>query len=299
MIEVATNAVKRVLRRTSLATVYRHLRQLRALRVEPHITPLGFRFAGNPAMEDGTFEPEETQLVRGLLAQSDAMINVGANIGYYCCLALAAGKHVVAFEPDELNVRQLLKNVRANGWTDRAEVYPIALSSEAGIVELYGAGTAASMIEGWAGIPRSDVRLVPASTLDLLLGTRLDGRNWLVVIDVEGAEQIVLEGARGLLNATPKPLWMVEIAVQEHQPAGRRVNPSLRDTFQLFWESGYDAFTADHHLRKISPHEVERAAQTGVSPFPTHNFLFVDATTPERLDLFAADRTQAVRSAAR
>ena len=247
------------------------------------MTPLGFRFGGNPAMESGTFEPAETALVRRLLMRSDVVINVGANIGYYCCLAISAGKQVIAFEPIELNVRQLLKNLRANSWSGRAEVYPIALSSEVGIVEIYGSGTAASMVAGWAGIPRSDVRLVPASTLDLLLGERLNGRQCLVIVDVEGAEQAVLEGGRRLLDAQPKPVWMVEIAVQEHQPAGRRVNPSLLSTFHLFWDAGYDAYTADEQPRKVTRDEVERAAQTGISPFAAHNFLFVDATIPEYL----------------
>jgi FkbM family methyltransferase len=283
MPEVSFPSMRQLLRRTSFAKVYRHFRETRALRLEPRMTPLGFRFGGNPAMESGTFEPEETELVRRLLSQADAVVNVGANIGYYCCLSIGAGKQVIAFEPVELNVRQLLKNLRANGWDGRAEVYPIALSSEVGVVELYGSGTAASMVAGWAGIPTSDVRLVPASTIDLVLGTRLHGRRCLVIVDVEGAEQAVLEGARGLLAANPKPVWMVEIAVQEHQPEGRRVNPSLLRTFQLFWAAGYDAFTADRQLRKITSAEVESAADTGVSPFPTHNFLFVDAAAPERL----------------
>jgi len=234
-------------------------------------------------MENGTFEPEETALVRQLLKEADTVVNVGANIGYYCCLAIAAGKDVIAFEPEELNVRQLLKNLRANGWGSRAEVYPIAVSADIGVVELFGSGTAASMVEGWANIPSSDVRLVPASTLDRVLGTRLRGRQCLVIIDVEGAEQSVLEGAPALLGMSPKPIWMVEIAVQEHQPAGRRVNPSLLRTFQEFWKAGYDAFTADGQLHPVTAAEVEQAASSGVSPFTTNNFLFVDSGAPERL----------------
>lgn len=271
-----------LLRRTFVATIYRHVRQMRALRREPQLTPFGFRFGGSEAMESGTFEPEETELVRRLLTQCDAVVNVGANIGYYCCLAASAGKHVVAFEPVELNVRQLLKNLRANNWDGSVEVFPIALSSGVGIVELYGSGTAASLVKGWAGIPASDVRLVPALTLDLVLGRRLDGRQCLMIIDVEGAEHGVLEGARALLASTPKPVWMVEIAVTEHQPAGRRINPSLRKTFQLFWDAGYAAFTADRESRRVLPDEVDRVVATGVSSFGTHNFLFVDSASTNR-----------------
>jgi FkbM family methyltransferase len=278
-----SNPLREFLRRTFLAKVYRNVRQVRALHLEPQMTPLGFRFGGNAAMESGTFEPEETALVRRLLQRSDVVVNVGANIGYYCCLAIRDGKDVIAFEPVELNVRQLLKNLRANGWDGRAEVYPMAMSSAVGVVDLYGSGTAASMVQGWAGIPQSDVRLVPAATLDIVLGSRVQGRRCLVIIDVEGAEQAVLEGAGALLSANPKPLWMVEIAVAEHQPDGRHVNPSLLKTFQLFWDSGYAAVTADRQLREVSPIEVQQAARTGVSPFSAHNFLFVDASTAGQL----------------
>jgi len=48
-------------------------------------TPCGFTLAGHPAMAAGSFEPEETRLVRELLSQVDVLVNVGANVGYYCC----------------------------------------------------------------------------------------------------------------------------------------------------------------------------------------------------------------------
>lgn len=280
MIQASIRHAKRFLKRFStLARIYRTVRDSRALRSDGTLTPQGFRFVGNPAMENGTFEPEETALVQRLLGKVDVLVNVGANIGYYCCLALQANRDVVAFEPIELNLRYLLKNLKFNGWHQRAEVFPLALGSGIGVVEIFGAGTGASTIPGWAGIPNSEVRLVPASTLDVVLGTRFVGRRCLIVVDIEGAERPMLEGAGILLRATPKPFWMVEISIDEHQPEGTPVNPNLAATFQLFWDNGYEAFTADRQCRAVTPEEVAHVAATAKNSFGTHNFLFLERGT--------------------
>ena len=93
---------------------FRYMRDSRQLLKEPKATPMGFRLIGNRVMEQGTFEPVETEIVKKLLGQADVFINVGANIGYYCCWALSYGKHTVAFEPIELNLRYLYKNMKGN-----------------------------------------------------------------------------------------------------------------------------------------------------------------------------------------
>ncbi len=237
-------------------------------------TPHGFWLSGNAAMEAGTFEPLETEFVRAALKDVDVLVNVGANIGYYCCLALAAGKQVIAFEPMPENLRMLMRNMRLNDWSDRIEIFPVAVGSRTGIIEIFGGGTGASLLPGWAGQAVDLVTHVPISTLDTLLGQRLDGQKCLILIDVEGAELSVLEGARQLLAGHPKPLWLVEVSVREHQPQGVSVNPHLAATFELFQSAGYQASTADSSGRKISLEEVRQVAATGDDLLRTHNFVF-------------------------
>ena len=136
--------------------------------------------------------------MQDLLKRVDVFINVGANIGYYCCWALKAGKHVVAFEPVEMNLRCLLRNVTANGWESNIEVFPLALTNACGIVRLYGANgggrTTGSLLKGWAGAAEKDVMFAPASTLDTVLGSRFAGRQCLVLADIEGAEKSISRG---------------------------------------------------------------------------------------------------------
>jgi FkbM family methyltransferase len=256
-----------------LATTYRSVRDhLLFSMEEPTTTPWGFRLAGNEAMANGSFEPAETELVRTILKGVDILVNVGANIGYYCCHALSMGKAVIAFEPIQGNLRYMFKNIKSNGWSG-VEIYPIVLSNSVDVLEIYGGGTGASVVKGWAGISESHVTLVPSSTMDVVLATRLRGKRALILVDIEGAEKWMLEGATIMLANDPKPIWLVEIVTTAHQPRSVGMNPNFADTFQLFFQNGYQAFTADNSARSITMEDVELAAR-GRLEFDSHNFLF-------------------------
>jgi FkbM family methyltransferase len=259
-----------------LAMTYRYMRDSWQIYEEPQETPMGFKLVGNESMQEGTFEPEETQIVKQLLSHVDVVINVGANIGYYCCIALAQEKYVVAFEPINLNLRYLLRNIKANNWESRIEVYPIALSNKVGVIEIYGGGTGASLVKGWAGTPEQYVTLVPSTTLDNALGARFQGKKCFMLVDIEGAEQLMLEGSSLFIDMQPRPVWMVEISISEHQPKGVRINPNLSSTFHIFWNSGYEACTADRQCRLIHPDEIEQIVKSGIDTLNTHNVLFIE-----------------------
>lgn len=291
LLRSALQAVKPLVEQVpAVASVFRAMRDALPVLDEPEPTPLGFKLAGNPAMMAGTFEPEETQVIREILERRkiDTFVNIGANIGYYCCLARSLGVDVVAIEPIERNLRYLLRNLKANGWVDRVEVFPVALSSAPGLVDIYGGGTGASLVKGWANIPERYVRLVPCSTLDNLLATRLVGKRALVLVDIEGAERRMLEGAKQVLAAQPAPIWMVEISSTEHQPHGQTINPDLLSTFELFWSAGYVSVTANAARRKIEKEEVARVAAGGGNTLGTHNFLF---STPGEMPLLMPRQT--------
>jgi FkbM family methyltransferase len=245
----------------------------------PVATPLGFRLAGNASMQRGDFEPEETQLIGALLQEADVFVNVGANIGYYCCLAARIDKRVIAFEPMTVNLQYLLKNVEANGWGQRVDIVPLALSDSRGAAKMYGGGTAASLLKGWARGPEENPTLVATSTLDAEALTSVAGKRCLILIDIEGAERRMLKGAAGVLGSSPKPRWVVEISVGEHQPGGLSLNPDLFDTFQVFWSNGYEAWTTNRPYRLVSPEEVRQIVATGRDTLATHNFLFVEKGT--------------------
>ena len=259
-----------------LALVCRTIRDAKQIVSEPKDTPLGFKFSGSKLMEEGKFEIKETNIVKEYLSSADVFINIGANVGYYCCIALANNVKTVAFEPLESNLKYLYANIRANNWGSNIEIFPIALSKEIGLLELYGGGTGASLVKGWAGTPDYYKRLVPVSTLDCVLSNRFENKKLFILVDVEGAELLMLKGADHIVHMNPKPVWMIEITVSAHQPEGITINPDLLTTFRLFWDAGYKAYTADENRRIIGYEEILAIANDGDNTLEVHNFLFID-----------------------
>ena len=236
-----------------LASIYRYLREIRHLQTigVPTLTPMGFKFIGSTYMQQGKYEIEEFEIVKKILKEIDIFINVGANMGYYCCIALQFGKKVVAFEPIELNLKYLYKNLLSNNWGEEVEIFPIALSDKPGLNYIYGGSTGASLIKGWAGISEKYVNIVPTSTLDLVLRSKYIGETIFILVDIEGSEKSMLDGAEYFITRHPKPIWMIEIIVSEHQPNDKSVNPNLLTTFKKFWDNDYIAMTACKNSRVI------------------------------------------------
>lgn len=263
-------------RNPRLAMAYRHYRDMEHFNRSPVQTPFGFKFIGHPAMEAGTFEPNEVRIVKQLLLDAEVFINVGANVGYYCCFALQAGRRVVAIEPVPNNLQYLYRNLLVNNWDEHVEVLPVAVVSRRGLVDIFGGGTAASLLEGWAGIPSGYRQTVPLTTLDDSIGDRFDDQRRFILIDVEGAELGVLEGASTLIHALRKPVWMIEISIDEHFPRGVKINPNLRATFEIFEKAGYEAWAVGETLVRVDFEQARTIARTGVNTLSTHNFIFAE-----------------------
>jgi FkbM family methyltransferase len=259
-----------------LALFYRNIRELLDQCHVAQQTPWGFSLCGHKAMANGSFEPDETKVVRRLLADIDVLVNVGANVGYYCCHALSMGKTVIAVEPNSRNLHYLLKNIENNGWAKLAEVFPIALGIGTNISQMWGGGTAGSLIKGWASIPESYVTLVPILSLDRILNNAIQGKRALILVDIEGAEYMMLQGATRTLVSEPSPIWMMEISSTEHHPSKEAINPHFAATFGLFFEAGYKAYTAKETAKEITAQTVQLVMQRELK-LSTHNFLFTKA----------------------
>ena len=81
------------------------------------------------------------------------------------------------------------------------------------------------------------VETVQAKRLDDLLTAELIPHVDIVKIDVEGAEQHVINGAPNLINKT-KPIWFIELV----QGRADNFTGSASDIFQQFIDAGYQAF---------------------------------------------------------
>ena len=251
-------------------------------------TPLGFKLVSgfHPAyklMREGRFEIEETSIITRLLNQIDIFVDVGANLGYYTCLASQHGKHVIAFEPQQQNLKCLMRNLIVNGYQDQVEIFPLALSAKPGLLTLYGAsGPSASLIKGWAGYSSIYSQQIPVSTLDNILGTRSTDKQLFIKIDVEGAEYQVLEGSLVTLERTKKPIWLLEVCLQEFHPQGK--NPDYKAIFDLFWENGYQSYTATNPPIIVERHDVDAWLIEKYSAHKTFNYVFISKGMASLLD---------------
>ncbi len=245
------------------------------------ITPYGFTLQGSSSshhrnMQKGSFEAEETAIIQQHLSHVDIFVDVGANIGFYSCLARSLNKKVIAVEPLSRNLNHTYANFLANNWRD-IEVFPLGLSEQPGLAVLYGASsTGASLISNWAGASSRFKRVIALSTLDILLGDRFVGKKLFIKIDVEGVEYQVLLGAVRTLKQKPQPIWLLEICLNEYYPTG--LNPNYLATFKLFWEHGYEIRTADHQQRLIKPEDVQRWIKEGCCDSGVINYIFSPMT---------------------
>jgi FkbM family methyltransferase len=283
------NVVRPIMERfPKVATAYRSARDGLQIYEAPKATPMGFRMVGNHMMQTGEFEVTEVSFVKQLFKHTNVFINVGANVGFYCCHALQNNKRVVAFEPLQSNLIQLYQNIKNNGWEHKIEIFPLALSDNCGLLHIYGSGTGASLIEGWAGVSNQFFTMIPVSTLDTVLGTRFQKEDCLLLIDIEGAEYHMLHGATNFLKRTPKPIWIVEIQTTNHQPEGITINPNFYNTFSIFWDAGYEAWTVEQQSRFINRDEVKAIEKTHIDTLKVHNFLFIE---PGKKDKFLQEQS--------
>jgi FkbM family methyltransferase len=270
---VVLSLIKRALvrRYPEWVAAYHDAKMRREFRRRPIVdTPQGFRFAGPATMREGSFEPEEQAFLSDRLKDADVFVDIGANVGYFTCIARLSGVRVVAVEPAPQNLDLLFKNVRANGWTD-VEVFPVGLAERPGLGTLYGDGTGASLVTRWAGLSETWQRTIPLTTLDALLGSRFQGQRLVIKIDVEGTEHAVVAGATDTLARRPAPVWLLEVCFTENFPDG--VNPHFREVFDRFWTAGYSV-TSLEAGRPVGKEDIARWLETGRRDFGYVSYIF-------------------------
>ncbi|HWA65099.1 MAG TPA: FkbM family methyltransferase [Mycobacteriales bacterium] len=173
------------------------------------------------------YEPMKFSNIARFLPPGGGFVDVGANLGDFSIWAAkqgGPGTRVLAVEADPDNVPQLQRNLRLHHLDHVVEVAPVAAAAETGTIELHqghqsGTSTIApSEVHTLEHMkPRGTVQ-IPARTLDDLIAESALAQVDVVKIDVEGAEEYVLAGARKLL-ATSRPMtflidihWGVDVA---------------------------------------------------------------------------------------
>ncbi|MGA9882266.1 MAG: FkbM family methyltransferase [Candidatus Acidiferrales bacterium] len=255
----------------SLGLLYRCARDL-AVGGEAKPTRYGFTLAGDPLMARDDFEIFGASALLEMIESHETVIDIGANVGFYSCLAASRGKQVLAFEPSPRNLKYLYRNLWGNKFQG-VEVFPLGLAKQPGLNRLYGFGGISSFVPGWAQAEKGRFTIVPVTNLDTMVAERFRRRRLLIKMDVEGFELDVLAGAERTLDLDPKPTWMVEILLDvETIPGG--TNRRFAEAFEVFWRHGYECKKLNESRDPVGPENIRRWIANGSVDDGTHDFLF-------------------------
>jgi len=195
----------------------------------------GLRLKFNPEgqwqkqMMSGEYDNEILKVVTSLPLENKVIYDVGAHVGIHSLLfsrLVGTGGFVYGFEPNSANAERFKEIVELNPEVANAiEVHQLALGNEIGETEflsnsdLEGGTSTGGFITNASTIWKREVYLeqtgftptvVKLETIDNLIDTLKIKPPALIKIDVEGAEQLVLEGAIQTLNKY-KPVIIIEL----------------------------------------------------------------------------------------
>lgn len=173
----------------------------------------------------GTWEPEVVEAMRSVVREGFVALDIGAHIGYYALVLsrlVGTTGRVIAFEPLPPNYKMLEENVRLNGCRQIKTVNQAVLDRTGPLkVTIPGGEPLPGSVSLFADYGTEPI-VVDAVSLDDFLRER-KGPVHFLKMDVEGAEGLVLRGARETIGLH-HPAMVIEV----HHFDGRvDINPAV------------------------------------------------------------------------
>jgi FkbM family methyltransferase len=200
---------------------------------------------GRGLFATGTFDIEAIRPGLDALSLGSTFIDIGANVGFYSVLALdrvGPSGHIHCFEIDPRPLRALRKTVARLG-AHNIDVNEVAVSDRDGILTFHPMlehGHNKIDPEGESG------KLVRCVRLDTWVAERKLSRVDVIKVDVEGAEKLVLEGARQTILRF-KPLLLLEADDRMAGAFGYSLNDLVTQVrafgYETFWLEGVSSPT--------------------------------------------------------
>ena len=168
------------------------------------------------------WEADLTMLINSLLEDATTFVDVGANFGYFACLAAKGLAHkprasVIAVEPNPHLIKLLRRNAEINWSLAPIKIVEAAAGEVAGPVTLYvpvehGANGGLTNVDQAVEINVDMIRLDDIISPELAVD--------VMKIDVEGHELRVLKGAVNILKRSPEIKIILEWSPDQMRDAG-------------------------------------------------------------------------------
>ena len=181
----------------------------------------------------GCMNPFETELLVKHLKPGDVFLDVGCFVdGWHSLVAsklVGPGGRVYAFEPVPEYFRQFKDNLELNGATN-VVAEQLAVSNFSGESTFRIEGTISRIVEPGSQTAGQETVTVRTTTLDDYAAAHDLSSVTMLKIDTEGAEPLVLEGARSLLGRTKYLLIeLVDHFIERYGTTTEQVVRSLRE----------------------------------------------------------------------
>jgi FkbM family methyltransferase len=198
----------------------------------------------------GVWEPAITAFVRHRLSPGDVFIDVGANIGYYTCMAsnlVGPTGRVHAIEALPGIHQTLLENLSLNRATNVKAYNCAAYDRETTLRIFHGKPANIGQATSYEGNAihegMSEVSDVLAKPLSQIVDPAELYKAKLVKIDVEGAEWFVINGVKDhLCKFSPETEWLMELDPAAVCAQGGKLDVLLK----WFEDAGYGAYTVEN-----------------------------------------------------
>lgn len=202
------------------------------------------------------YETAETEFLKNNLNSNSVYLDVGANIGYFVCVAATRiGKdgHIIALEPDPYNHKLLLKNIQ-NNHASNISVFNLAAGNQAAKMKLYKSKDNYGDHRLYSSDPNTEFSEIDVVQLDQLFRTMNLPAPTLIKIDVQGYEYYVAKGLSQLFESENKLT-----VTTEFWPHGMRLaGTDPQDYLNLFKDRHFEPHELkdDGNLRKIGWDEI-------------------------------------------
>jgi FkbM family methyltransferase len=208
------------------------------------------------------YEPDVWRRLMSEVRPGDVVADVGAYVGLYTVAfakRVAPTGQVFAFEPECANYRALKEHIDLNGVSDRVKLVQAAAAERDGFATMES-NLDSSYITGVVATDTPDESAaVRCMTLDRFFA---ENKMDLLKIDVEGHEEKVLEGAKGLLSDPSRRPRAIFIEV--HPYAWPRLGTTSESLLRLLAKFNYQ-------VQDLSGNPIKRITQYGeVVAITTH-----------------------------